>query len=243
MKTYHVLNGDALREQFPSNLEGEIIVFRECLVDGPVSAATEEAFYEQRAEFLVSSYGASSQEYLTQSRGELEKLEGIEVGAEVNFWFEDDLFCQVNFWFALYQTRQRHVSRFLVRPFHLSPFGFAAYDRQGLLEVYSNRTVLPPDGPLFDLWNSYSKSDIKSLSSVASQLQVDFPFIEDAVEAHCQRRPHNGFLGRPSELLMQIQKELNTDQFGPIFGEFSKRAPIYGFGDVQVKRLLEEINN
>ena len=31
--------------------------------------------------------------------------------------------------------------------------------------------------------------------------------------------------------------------FGIIFKEFCKREPIYGFGDLQVKRLLSELEN
>ena len=34
---FHVLNGDALKEQFPPTITGDIIVIRECLVDGPVT--------------------------------------------------------------------------------------------------------------------------------------------------------------------------------------------------------------
>ncbi len=34
---------------------------------------------------------------------------------------------------------------------------------------------------------------------------------------------------------------LQTQNFGLIFREFCKREGIYGFGDLQVKRLLEEI--
>ena len=36
MATFHILNGDALKSQFPERILGEIIVARECLVDGPV---------------------------------------------------------------------------------------------------------------------------------------------------------------------------------------------------------------
>ncbi len=35
-KQYHILNGDSLKEQFPENIQGDIIVARECLVDGNV---------------------------------------------------------------------------------------------------------------------------------------------------------------------------------------------------------------
>ncbi|GJM35445.1 MAG: hypothetical protein DHS20C18_44460 [Saprospiraceae bacterium] len=39
-KQYHILNGDSLKEQFPENIQGEIIIARECLVDGSVKGRT-----------------------------------------------------------------------------------------------------------------------------------------------------------------------------------------------------------
>ena len=32
---------------------------------------------------------------------EFEKIQNIEEGVDINLWFEDDLFCQVNFWFVI----------------------------------------------------------------------------------------------------------------------------------------------
>jgi hypothetical protein len=36
---------------------------------------------------------------------------------------------------------------------------------------------------------------------------------------------------------------LETNSFGEVFKEFNKRESIYGFGDLQVKRLFDEIKN
>ena len=49
--------------------------------------------------------------------------------------------------------------------------------------------------------------------------------------------------GRPIQSLITIMKELDTEEFGPVFREFNKRESIYGFGDLQVKRLFDEIIN
>ena len=57
-QTYHILNGDALLDFFPESiLSGEIIVARECLVDGPQDGETPEAFWETRANFIAGEYG------------------------------------------------------------------------------------------------------------------------------------------------------------------------------------------
>ena len=35
-KQYHILNGDSLKDQFPNKINGDIIITRECFVDGDV---------------------------------------------------------------------------------------------------------------------------------------------------------------------------------------------------------------
>jgi hypothetical protein len=74
-------------------------------------------------------------------------------------------------------------------------------------------------------------------------MKTQYPFILTAVKAHTDRIPTEGNLGRPSQSLIQIMKELETDEFEPVFKEFSKRESIYGFGDLQVKRLFDEVKN
>jgi hypothetical protein len=48
-------------------------------------------------------------------------------------------------------------------------------------------------------------------------------------------------LGRPMNSLIGIIKDLHTTEFRPVFKEFCTREGIYGFGDLQVKRLFDEI--
>ena len=45
---FHILNGDSLSGQFPEEIPGEKVIFRECLVDGPVQADSEEVFWKIR---------------------------------------------------------------------------------------------------------------------------------------------------------------------------------------------------
>ena len=50
-KQYHILNGDALKEKFPEDLKGEIVVARECMVVGNVKGSTLEEVFQSRAQF------------------------------------------------------------------------------------------------------------------------------------------------------------------------------------------------
>ena len=46
---------------------------------------------------------------------------------------------------------------------------------------------------------------------------------------------------RPYTALLEITKKLKPSSFGKVFVEFSQKEVVYGFGDIQVKRIFDEI--
>lgn len=61
---YHILNGDSSKQQFPEKLHGEIIVARECLVDGNVKGNSLDELFHSRAQFISNNYeGYHEQDY------------------------------------------------------------------------------------------------------------------------------------------------------------------------------------
>src|SRR5215210_3615464 len=98
----HVLAGDALAENFnKTGIDGEVAVCRECLIEGDVKAENLNDFWEIRADFIVSVYGENKEKYFETVADEFRKLNNLTPGAEVNLWFEYELFCQTNMWFCL----------------------------------------------------------------------------------------------------------------------------------------------
>ncbi len=243
---YHILNGDSLKEQFPEGLEGEIIITRECLVDGDVSGSHLDELFRTRAQFISNNYdGYSEEDYYNQTVSEFKKIAAIPADADINLWFEDDLFCQVNLWFTLSLLKQHHKNNpiFLIRPQEHNLYGFGALNTSELLTVYKNRSLLTDADQLAKLWTYYQHGQRDHLLNTAEALEAKYPFILAAVKAHLERMPIGGGLGRPQQTLIQILKELETEEFGPVFKEFGQRESIYGFGDLQVKRMLDEIIN
>lgn len=96
---------------------------------------------------------------------------------------------------------------------------------------------------LAGLWKLYQHQKTDEMLKTAQHLKRELPFLLPAVQAHIDRIPSNGNPGRPVQSLKVIRKELNTDDFSEIFKEFSKRESIYGFGDLQVKRLFEKLTS
>ena len=242
--TYHVLNGDALAERFPTVLTGERIIFRECLIEGPTRGATPQALYPLRAAFMqYAGYISDQDEYREKTISELEKLDALPAGAAVYLWFERDLFCQANLWYAVYQLAEAgHTALHLVQPrgnnFKL---GFAGENIPGLQQCFQQATLLEPLATWQQFWPGYATEAHELLKQLAQALAKRHPFLPAVVEAHAQRFTQDDSLGRPQQLLKEIAQELGTHEFGPIFRVFCERADIYGFGDLQVLRLYRQL--
>jgi hypothetical protein len=244
-KTFHILNGDALLDIFPSELlTGEIIIARECLVDGPVSGGNPEEFWETRAAFIQETYGEEREAYFNEVVTEFDKIKAIQANSEVNFWFEDDLFCQVNLWFcvSLLMPVAHAIKVYVIKPPLLADQpdwrGFGWMDRHTMAEAYLNRQELSLTdiSLLSSLWDAYKNDDHEKLTQLSSIKSDNFPFLEQVVQAQLDRKNN-----RPENVLKQIMEEKQTTDFKTIFQEFGKREGIYGFGDWQIEGLLEKI--
>ncbi|MEM6736314.1 MAG: DUF1835 domain-containing protein [Bacteroidota bacterium] len=237
---YHVLNGDALRERFPNEIEGNKVIFRECLIDGPVDENALEAFFEQRSHFISKSYPISAPlDYFNMVKSEMNKILEICENSEINLWFEDDLFCQVNLWFTINLLKDKKINLFLVRPDHHSPYSFANYHHQGLIDLFKQKQMIRKVNRWNQLWPAYQKEDLNMLKAVSDELKKDYPFIAEAVKAHIERLPGLDGKGKVERVIEEIAEKFSTKDFGLLYREFSKREPIYGFGDLQVKRILD----
>ncbi len=238
MNVFHVLNGDALKSQIPRNsVEGELIVMRECLVDGNVSGETLEDLISTRIKSMHEMFGASELDYLQKAAPELHKINQINEG-EVNLWFEDDLFCQVNLWFVCHLLSGKSISAYLVRPNGSLRFGFGGVSPDDLPKLLDDRILLSDIQvtQFAQLWKAYQREDLDELLGFSQKLTDEFPFLADAIQAQLNRRPTGD--GLPERTLREIMTELNTQDFGTVFREFSRRLPIYGFGDLQVRRIF-----
>ena len=117
-KQYQILNGDSLKQQLPKDILGEIIVARECLVDGSVEGNDLDELFRIRSKFLSQNYGGTEQDYYLKTVSEFQKIEHITPNSDINLWFEEDLFCQVNFWFIIHLLNQSENNNpiFLIQP-------------------------------------------------------------------------------------------------------------------------------
>ncbi|RMG55255.1 MAG: DUF1835 domain-containing protein [Bacteroidetes bacterium] len=237
----HILNGDALAEQFPAGLPGTRLVNRECLVEGPVAGDTLPVFWANRARYLSATYPDTPEAHYQEAVAPaFRQMQALPASVDISLWFEDDLFCQVNLWFVAHLLLTAHPGRtlWLVRPPVHTPYGFGGLSPDALHAAHAARRVLPAE--IAALWPAYQARDVTALPQAAAALPDDFAFISAAVQAHIERLPRGDDPGRPIKALRRIMTRLGTEAFGPVFQAFCAEEAIYGFGDLQVHRLWEE---
>jgi hypothetical protein len=240
----HILNGDALAEKF--TIPGDIIVFRECLIEGPVAASSLKSFWEIRKDFLSGGNQAQKEFYNSQAKHELEKLLSVQPGIAINLWFEHDLFCQANMWFILSFIALNKIQNpiFRVAPVQQSDDNWSGFGRmhgKDLKICFENRIRFSKTDLDLGarLWSAYQQNDFETLISFAERPSQCFPRLKEVCQAHIERFSKDG-LGRPQKRLQQIIKNGHTD-FSYIFNEFTRTEGIYGFGDSQVKNMLSQL--
>lgn len=213
---------------------------RECLIDGDVSGNTLDEFIRTRKKSMHQMYGTSEEEYESKTVPELNKIIEIRNG-EVNLWFEDDLFCQVNFWCCCQLLVDKNITAYLIRPEDSLQYGFAGLSQEELQKAFTDRIKLEDsDLKMFaDLWRNYQQNDNETLLTISGKNSNMFPFLGPAVQAQINRQPIGH--GLPEQTLAEIIDSSSHPDFGPVFQEFSKRLPIYGFGDLQVKCMFDRL--
>jgi len=239
----HILSGDSLVEQFnETGIEGEMKVCRECFIDGDLQSEGLEDFWEKREQFLKSAYSDVEIDYTEKVKDEFISAYNAsdDSNAVVNLWFERELFCQVNMWFSIWLLRSTDAKFQVVYPIleeGESPLkGWSDLGVDGLKKSFENRSKLIYDDVFLavQLWEAFRDRDNKTLAELASRESIAFPTLEEVCDAAINIET------RPKETLKQIVSEGKTE-FGEVFSEFCKREPIYGFGDLQVKRIFDEL--
>lgn len=241
----HILNGDALKDRFPSEIPGKVYVMRECMVDGPVKPTADQDLFTLRSDFLHSSYQIDPSEYLSQTVHEINRISAIGASTDINLWFEEDLFCQVNFWYTIsvLQANQHKNTLFFVPPKSDFPYSFANMHPFDLISAYHHRIPIRDEEQeaLGTLWTAYQNRDLDQMHNIAGIYHLKFPFLTSAVEAFEASLPTADSPGRPTEVILDIIRKYETTDFGTVFKHFCREVPIYGYGDLQVRKLLDEI--
>lgn len=240
---YHVLPGDSLVEQFKkTGIKGEVIVCREAFIVGPADADDLVDLWDQRGRFILAEFGEDEIEYHEKVADELDRLTEIGPGDEVFLWFEYELFCSVNLWFCLSVISGVDAEVYRVEPIGIDESdrwnGFGNFTADDLKACFELRTKMSEEDVALGagLWNAYRHGDHESLIELGKVDSPSFPHLHEVVAAAAEQEI------QPIETIKAIIAGGETD-FEKIFVEFKKRDGVYGFGDLQVQKLLDQLSS
>lgn len=237
----HVLPGDSLVKEFQAaDIDGEIVVCRECLVVGDVSGSTLAEFWDSRSNFIELEYGGDPIEYQENVAYELERLIGLSESDEVNLWFEYELFCQANMWFCLDLLKETPAQVYRVEPMNVSPDdvwkGFGKLGADDLTGCFDARTKFSEEDIAMGsrLWDAFRRRNSSELLTLGEYRSQCFPFLKEVSEAAAEIE------SEPAKVVSEL-KAAGYKDLESLFPEFKKRAGVYGFGDLQVERLMQAV--
>lgn len=251
-KFLHICNGDDLAEKVQDlGLDGECIVWREMLCEGPTAIEVgEKEFLDLRKNFLKKSYGIQKKEYTEKFGAELDKLAAMNGLDEVVLWFEFDLFSHMNMLalisFLLQNKKNNPMSLVCSRKLkgekEMEPL--SELSNKHLKKHYNHRISLTKDDVSTAqlIWELYCGKNPKRLASEIKKT-TNFEYLSSSIRAHIERFPNAGTgVNTLEKNVLKLIKEHEIKNKHHLLGYALKYQGYYGYVDVQMERVLDKLS-
>jgi hypothetical protein len=237
----HVLNGDETRTVFErAGLPGEVMVWRDILVEGPVDAGSDAVpALDARVAFLAERLAIDRDTYARCARTQADALDAAGAHDEVVLWFEQDLFCAVNLWRLLdWFARRVPTTRLsLVYPATDDVQGLGAAEPQQLVALFAGRVPVSEEMRALGAraWAAYASADPLDSAPLVDGDDTALPFVRGAFRCHLGRFPSvaNGLNEVETATLAVLRR--GPREFPALFREVRAHPRVrrHGMGDVQ----------
>jgi len=247
----HVLNGDGTFPAFEeSGIEGDTVIWREILSEGPVENLPEEEFFKSRADYMGHSFGETTEKYFHLMSNEFSKIRSSDQFDEIYLWFEHDLICQVNLIYLLKTLlRNRHSEVFVIQFFLDEEWkkrykGFGTLNGTQLAERFRHKTKMNKGAFEFaaTCWSVFAGDDPLSIEKLLSSIPTEFPYLKEALVAHLRRFPStfNGLNALEQQLLEMVRTQPLTQN--DLIWKFIAQDTIYGITDSLTDEMIKELS-
>ncbi|MDR6553514.1 DUF1835 domain-containing protein [Paenibacillus qinlingensis] len=249
-KIMHIVNGDAFGDKLrASGIDGEILVWRESLYEGPIGMQmSDSALLSMRASYMSNRYGVPEDTFKSQTIQQEAKLGTLTDVDEVVLWFEHDLYDQLMLCYLLSRIADFSQPSFRLSLICIDRFpGVDPFYGLGQLSVdqilHLHGTELPVSEKQHAIackvWRAYSASEPLPMASLLEEDLSALPFLKKALEVHLARFPsmQNGL-----SAIQQLTLELIRDDevlILSLFQSLTEQLSHYGLGDLQFFGILD----
>jgi len=249
----HILNGDSTAYSFKDiGLDGDILVWREVLSQGPVIEDISSAeFWEKRSEWICKGFNETPENYRKKVIEPLGKLSDIY--EEITLWFEFDLHCQINM-LGVMQMMLKHTDLSIPKVYLVCPNEYAGVeDFRGMGQLNGKQlAVLYDDRFRLNDWDFTLASQAWKLYvggyDVALEQWINgttfwgsLHLLKPALQAHLKRvRANETGLNHIEQTLLDIYNS-GTKTKHAIYEAFWKAEKIYGMGDLEIDIYLRSL--
>lgn len=249
-KPLHITNGTNLTTIINQlGFEGEKLTWQEMLCEGPTSEIVDsEEFLNLRKSFFNKFYDVDLDVDLIKN--ELNKLNHAENYSEIILWFEYDLFCHINMIAVISLIHQKKIEV----PIYLICSGriessknlkaLSELSSEQLMKHYKNKVLLDAKG--IDLantiWGIYCGIDHNLLKPFIVKSSA-FEYLSNCLKAHLKRFPDSvdGLNIIERNILEIINKYAITSK-NQLLGYALNYQGFYGYGDLQLKRIIDQLS-
>jgi hypothetical protein len=243
-KILHIVNGDSTaRLLIDSGIEGDLVVWREVLCEGPLhSNIGSDAFWKIRYDFFEEAFKVDQLSYYDKTIKEILKVDAQDGITDHVLWFEYDLFCQVNliglcsFLLQRYRKDNRY---FLVCPGTRGgkPLLLSTFEPDDVAQLFSERVKLTRKDLLFaeECWSTYVTGDASVIREFDFARNAKFNLLGPAMAQHLERFPDEHGLGQIERRLLQmlVERPRSRTQLVADLLRWQHEETVYGFGDLQ----------
>jgi len=246
----HITNGNSLTDYLRElDFTEDILTWQEMLCEGPtIPKIDSEDFFNLRSEFLKEYYDIEVDSKELQK--ELSKLDNTEAYTEINLWFEYDLFCHINLLGVINLLHQKNIKK----PLYLICSGrvkgeknlkaLAELNPEQLKTHYENKVLLIQDDIdlAIALWRTYCGKDHNILKPYIVT-NSSFKYMSNCLKAHLKRFPHQqSGLNVLEDNILRLVRDNDIKSEHHLLGYSLNYQGYYGYGDTQLKRLINKLS-
>ena len=248
--TLHITNGSVLTEKLEElDIKGDYLTWHEMLCEGPTTELIDtQEFLDLRKSFFNSKYDLEIDE--NELHKEIDKLNHPENYSEIILWFEYDLFCHLNLVAVISLIKQKGIELpiYLVCSGRIKGQndlkGLGELSTGQLLKHYEEKVKLS----LEDLdiattvWRIYCGRNHNLLKPFIVQ-SSSFDYLSNCLKAHLQRFPETRCgLSIIEKHILKTIKNNDIKSKHHLLGYILNYQGFYGYGDLQLKRIIDTLD-